>query len=259
MMVYGAVLWGILGALTGSFLNVCIYRLPRKESIVFPGSHCPACQHPIRFYDNIPVLSYLILKGKCRFCKQAISPRYPLVEILNTAFYLLLYYRFGWSWDTVIYSLFASSLLIISFIDLDHRIIPDEISLPGIIAGIAASFLLKGVSPLSSLSGVFLGGGILFLVAFGYEKLAHKEGMGGGDIKLIAMIGAFIGWQGIPFVVLVSSLIGAIIGISLMVIEKKDTKFAIPFGPFLSLGAMIYLFIGPELIVWYLSLGRGGG
>jgi leader peptidase (prepilin peptidase)/N-methyltransferase len=159
----------------------------------------------------------------------------------------------------VVYSLFVSSLLIISFIDLDHRIIPDEISLTGIIVGVAASFLLKGVSPLSSLAGVFLGGGILFLVAFGYEKVAHKEGMGGGDIKLIAMIGAFIGWKGIPFVILVSSLIGAIIGITFMIIEKKDTKFAIPFGPFLSLGAVIYLFVGPELITWYLALGRGGG
>lgn len=259
MMLYGYILSGILGAIIGSFLNVCIYRLPKKESIIFPGSQCPFCCKPIRLYDNIPIISYLILKGKCRFCRKAISLKYPLVETLNAVFYLLLFYKFGWSWDTLAYGLFISVLLIISFIDLEHRIIPDELSLPGIVVGFAASFLIKQLTPLSSLLGILLGGGFLFLVAAGYEKLMHKEGMGGGDIKLIAMIGAFVGWQGIPFIILASSLLGAIIGIVFMVVEKKDTQYAIPFGPFLSLAAVLYLYIGPELMRWYLALGRAGG
>ncbi len=255
----GYIIAGFLGAVIGSFLNVCIYRIPRSQSIVFPGSHCPNCGAPIAFYDNIPILSYLFLRGKCRHCHAPISPKYPLVEFSNTLLYVLLFYKFGWSYTTLAYVTFSSILIVISFIDLDHKIIPDRLSLPGIVVGFIASFFVKEVDPLQSILGIFIGGGFLFLVAFVYEKVAHKEGMGGGDIKLIAMIGAFLGWQGMPFVILSSSLIGALIGIIVIIVFKKDTKFAIPFGPFLSLGAILYLFMGPELVHWYLNLSRVGG
>ncbi len=150
-------------------------------------------------------------------------------------------------------------LVAISFIDLDFRIIPDRLSLSGVMLGVIASFFIKGITPLESLLGVVIGGGFLFLVAFLYEMIAHKEGMGGGDIKLLAMIGAFLGWQAIPFVILVSSFTGALIGILVIAIKKRDAKFAIPFGPFLSFAALLYLFVGPEMVHWYLSLGRAGG
>ncbi len=255
----GYLIAGFLGAVIGSFLNVCIYRIPRSQSIVFPGSHCPTCGKSIAFYDNIPILSYLLLRGKCRNCRAPISFRYPLVEALNAAFYLILFSKFGWAPDTWMYGFFVSALIVISFIDLDFRIIPDRLSLGGILLGFAASFLIRRVTPLQSLFGILLGGGFLFLVASLYEKIAHKEGMGGGDIKLLAMIGAFLGWQAIPFVILVSSFVGAFLGIIMIIILKKDAKFAIPFGPFLSFGAILYLFIGQEIVHWYLNLGRVGG
>jgi len=246
---------GGLGAVIGSFLNVCIYRIPRSMSIVFPGSQCPNCKASIPFYDNIPILSYLFLKGKCRFCHNPISLRYPIVEFINMFFYILLFYKFGASLATVVYCIFVSLLIVISFIDLDFRIIPDSLSISGIIMGFLSSFFLDGMTPIQSLLGILIGGGFLFAVAVIYEKVTHKEGMGGGDIKLIAMIGAFTGWHGIPFVILASSFVGAALGIIYIIVEKKDTKFAIPFGPFLSLGAVLYIFIGPEIIQWYLSIG----
>jgi len=250
---------GILGAIIGSFMNVCIYRMPRSLSIVFPGSHCPNCNASIRFYDNIPILSYVFLKGRCRHCHERISLRYPIVEAINTTFYLLIFCKYGWTLSTVAFCLFVSLLIVISFIDLDFRIIPDSLSLSGISLGILASLFIREITPIQSILGILSGGGFLFLIAFLYEKIMHKEGMGGGDIKLIAMIGAFIGWQGIPFVILSSSFIGALVGIVFIIVMKKDTKFAIPFGPFLSMGAILYLFFGPSLIHWYLAIGRVGG
>jgi len=254
----GYIASGFLGAVIGSFLNVCIYRLPRSMSIISPGSHCPHCGKPIVFYDNIPILSYLFLKGKCRNCNTLISFKYPLVEFLNTILYLLVFWKFGYAFSTLFFFSFCSALLIVTFVDLEFRIIPDSISLPGIIVGFIASFFSKWISPLDSLMGIFLGGGFLFLVAVFYEKVMKKEGMGGGDIKLLAMIGAFLGWKSIPFVILVSSFLGACVGMLVIFIRKKDTKYAIPFGPFLSLAAILYLFVGPPLIRWYLSLGKVG-
>lgn len=255
---YGFIVIGILGAVIGSFMNVCIYRLPRSLSVVSPGSRCPNCQTSIRFYDNIPIISYVFLKGRCRNCGAAISWRYPFVEGLNAFFYVLVYLKFGISFETLFGCVFISMLIIISFIDIDFRIIPDVLSFSGIIIGMLSALFVKTVTPLQSLLGILIGGGFLYGIAFFYEKITHKEGMGGGDIKLIAMIGAFTGWQGIPFVILSSSLVGAMTGILFIVVTKKDAKFAIPFGPFLSLGAVLYLFLGPQLIHWYLSLGRMG-
>lgn len=244
----------VFGAVIGSFLNVCIYRIPAGQSIVSPPSSCPDCGRRIRWYENIPILSYLFLLGRCAGCKKPISIRYPLVEALNGLLFVLIFYSFGFSWATPVYSLFVSMLVVITFIDLDHQIIPDMISLPGIGIGFACSFLIPWVGWLDSLLGIVLGGGLLLLIAMGYEYLAKREGMGGGDIKLLAMLGAFMGWKAIFPIVFIASLVGTLIGVPVMLLGKKDTKLALPFGPFLSFAAIIYLLWGDEIVTWYLNL-----
>lgn len=242
----------ILGSLVGSFLNVCISRLPKEESIIWPGSHCPYCKKPIRFYDNIPLVSYVLLMGKCRNCKKPISIQYPLIEGITALSSLFLFMKFGPSLSYLFYFAFVAALIVITVIDLYHQIIPDVISLPGIGVGLIASLILPQITFLNSLFGVLLGGGSLFLVATCYEWLFKREGMGGGDVKLLAMIGAFLGWKAVILTILLSSLIGSITGILIMVVKGKDFKYAIPFGPFLSLGAAISLFYGQNIINWYL-------
>lgn len=250
----------VLGAVVGSFLNVCIYRLPKNESIVFPPSRCPGCGKHIRWFDNIPIISYMLLAGRCRSCKTRISIRYPLVELLNALLTLFLFMRFGPTLAFLVLFLFCSAMVVITFIDLDHQIIPDIISLPGIVAGFIFSFFIPQLGWLNSLIGIVVGGGSLWLVAAGYELLTKKEGMGGGDIKLLAMMGAFFGWKAIPFIIFVSSLTGSVIGVTVMLIGKKDSKLAIPFGPFLASGAVLYIFFGRQLMHWYLSFsGFTGG
>ncbi len=246
----------IFGAIVGSFLNVCICRLPRGESIITPGSHCPHCQTPIRFYDNIPLVSYLLLGGKCRYCKGNISFQYPLVEGITALSSFFLFIRFGLSWSYLFYFIFVASLIVITGIDLFHQIIPDVISLPGIGFGLLASLIIPHLTFLNSLMGILLGGGSLFLVATLYQWLFKREGMGGGDVKLLAMIGAFLGWKAVILTILLSSLIGSISGVIIMVLKGKDFKYAIPFGPFLSLGAVISLFYGEKIITWYLFLNK---
>jgi len=241
----------ILGACIGSFLNVCICRIPESKSIVSPGSACPRCNTLIKFYDNIPIISYLFLLGKCRTCSEPISVRYPLVELLTGLLALATVIKLGISIDFFIYFIFISTLVVITFIDLDHQIIPDIISLPGIPIGLLSSLVIASLSFKDALIGALIGGGSLFLVAWGYHFLTSKEGMGGGDIKLLAMIGAFTGWSGVFFTIFIASAIGSLIGVVLMLFAKKNLKFAVPFGPFLSLGAIAYIFFGPELIFWY--------
>jgi len=242
------------GLCIGSFMNVCIYRLPAKKSIVFPGSACPDCGTSIRAYDNIPVLSYIWLKGRCRRCSSRIPLRYVTVEIMGGAFSVLAYLKFGFTWEALIYYGFVAALLIITFIDIDYQIIPDIISLPGIPLGFAASFAIPGVTYKASLVGILVGGGMLYLIAWGYHLITKKEGMGGGDIKLLGMIGAFIGWQGVLFTIFVASAVGTISGLLVMLHQKKGLKLAIPFGPFLSIGAIAYVFMGSALITWYFNL-----
>jgi leader peptidase (prepilin peptidase)/N-methyltransferase len=246
----------IFGGMIGSFLNVCIWRLPREESIVWPGSHCPHCQKPIKFYDNIPLISYFWLKRKCRYCKGPISIQYPLVEGVTALFSFLLFMRFGPSLSFLFYFAFVAALIVVTVIDLYHQIIPDGISLPGIGVGLLASLLIPEITFWNSLIGILLGGGSLFLVANLYQWLFKREGMGGGDVKLLAMIGAFLGWKAVILTILLSSLIGSVTGIFVMVLKGKDFKYAIPFGPFLSLGAVISLFYGESLIRWYIALNR---
>ena len=249
----------IFGAVVGSFLNVCICRLPQGESVVFPPSRCPGCGSRIAWYDNVPIISYLLLRGRCRSCRTAISPQYPLVEAINGFLTLFLFMRFGLSFAFAVLFLFCSALVVITFIDLEHQIIPDVISLPGIVAGFAFSFFIPQLGWKGSLIGILVGGGSLYLVATLYQLCTGKEGMGGGDIKLLAMMGAFFGWQAVPFIIFVSSLVGSVIGVSVMLIQKKDGKLAIPFGPFLAFGALLYIFFGRQVIHWYLNIGAGAG
>jgi leader peptidase (prepilin peptidase)/N-methyltransferase len=242
------------GLCIGSFLNVLIYRLPLGRSIVKPGSACPNCGARIRWYDNIPILSYLILRGKCRHCRSRISLRYPLVELVTGLLSLAIFLRYGVSWACLFYFIFVAALIAIIFIDFDHQIIPDVITYPGIIAGFISSLILPNITYRDSLIGIILGGGILYLIALGYLMLARREGMGGGDIKLLAMIGAFLGWQALPFTILSSAFLGSVVGIIAMLKTGKDTRMAIPFGPFLSIGAILYLFWGKAVTQWYLGL-----
>ena len=243
----------IFGICIGSFLNVCIFRLPEGKSIVHPPSSCPGCGAAIRLYDNIPVLSYFILRGRCRDCHTPIAFRYILVELLGGLMAVCVYFRFGPGMEGIIYYAFMAALLVITFIDIDHRIIPDVISLPGIPLGVAASFFMPSLSWADSLIGVLAGGGSLYAVAWGYVRITGKEGMGGGDIKLLAMIGAFIGWKGVLLTIFMGSAIGTLVGLAAMLAEKKNMKMRIPFGPFLALGAVISIFFGQELIGWYLT------
>ncbi len=250
----------ILGTTVGSFLNVCIARIPNQESVIHPRSHCPKCKAGIPFYCNIPLLSCLFLRGRCRSCSERISPRYFVVELLMGMLALALFERFGLSFSFFVGFLFVAALIVISFIDLDVRIVPDVISLPGIVIGLLFSvighyFLRDSLdvvpTPLGSLAGVLAGGGFLLAVAWIYEKFTGVEGMGGGDIKLLAMIGAFLGWPSIPLTLFFSSLGGSIIGVSIMLVKGVDRRYALPFAPFLCLGALVYLFFGREIIDFY--------
>ena len=239
----------IFGAVVGSFLNVCIYRLPAGRSIVSPGSTCPHCDTPIRWFDNVPIASFLILRGRCRSCGGRISPRYPLVELLAGLVPVLVAHRFGLTPASAAYVVFIWALIAITFIDLDHQIIPDRISIPGTILGLILGATILPVGWTGSLLGAVLGGGLFYLIA-----VASRGGMGGGDIKLIAMIGAFLGWQAVFLTILISALAGSAVGIYMMAVRGKGRKHPIPYGPFLVLGAVVYLFYGSEIIGWYLGI-----
>ena len=244
----------IFGLMIGSFVNVCIYRLPKKESVVFPASHCPLCKNPVQFYDNIPIISFLILRGKCRSCRGTISKQYPLVELIHAIGYLFLFYRFGLSVETVIYALFFSSLVVITFIDLAHQIIPDRITLPGIPLCLLLASTLLPLGPMQAVIGCLVGGGFFYLIAILSVVLLKKEGMGGGDIKLIAMVGALLGWEKVLLTIFFASLLGSVIGLSLILLRVVSRRDPIPFGPFLAVGAMTALFFGDDLLNRYFYL-----
>jgi len=252
-------LWAaLLGLLVGSFLNVCIYRIPKGLSVVAPRSHCPECRISIRWHDNIPLLNYLWLRGRCRSCHAPIPFRYPLVEAVTAVLSVLVYIKFGAGWAYVFYFfLLAAPLVAVTFIDLAHRIIPDVISLPGIAAGIAATLVLSGLpvpaALMKSLWGILAGGGVLFAISWTYEKIRGREGIGGGDVKLAAMLGAFFGWKGVFFILLLGSLLGSVTGLLLIAARRQGPQAAVPFGPFLAAGALLHLFTGNELVRWYLS------
>ncbi|MDX1774997.1 MAG: prepilin peptidase [Desulfobulbales bacterium] len=244
----------IFGAVVGSFLNVVILRLPAEgESIVFPASRCPKCLEPLHWHDNIPIISFVLLKKKCRNCSAPISWQYPLVELCMALLSVALFFKFGFTVALPIYFTFSAALLVVIVIDYYHKIIPDIISLPGIIIGFVCSFVNPVVTWQQSAIGLLIGGGVLYAIAAGYYLFTKREGMGGGDIKLLAMIGAFLGWQSLPFVVFGSSILGAAVGIGAMAKQKKGGKTMIPYGPFLSVAALLYMFYR-EIINYYLVL-----
>ena len=244
----------LFGLCIGSFLNVCIYRLPAAKSIMDPSrSVCPNCEQQIRYYDNIPIFSYLWLKGRCRHCSTRIPIRYAVVELMTGGFAVAVLLGFGLTLEGLVYFVFISSLLVITFIDIDHKIIPDVITLPGILIGLIFSFALPSVGFKDAIVGLLVGGGSLWLVAWVYYLLTRKDGMGGGDIKLLAMMGTIIGLKGVIFTIFMSSAVGTVVGITLMMIQGKNMKFAVPFGPFLSIGAITYIFFGNDIIRAYVN------
>lgn len=245
----------VFGSLIGSFLNVCIYRMPRGLSIVKPSSRCPSCSTPIKFYHNIPVISFMLLHGRCKYCNTKIPLRYPIVESLNALFYAAVIWRFGLDWHTPVLFAFCSAMIVITFIDLDFQIIPDTITLSGIPIGIVAGSLIlpdpfaRGtvVGLKDAVIGLISGGGLFYIIA-----VLSRGGMGGGDIKMMAMVGAFMGWKSIILTTFSGSLFGSVVGIFLMVFRGKGRKTKIPFGPFLAAGAIITLFYGQEILTVYL-------
>jgi leader peptidase (prepilin peptidase)/N-methyltransferase len=263
------------GAVIGSFLNVCVHRMPLDQSIVTPPSHCPHCNAHIRWTDNIPLVSYIMLRGKCRHCGAKITPRYFLVELLTAALFLLMWLKLTeWDHPTVhgiyllkgpIYWMVIAGLIVATFIDFEHYIIPNEITFGGLIIGLLLSVVYPPLmdadtvklSLLRSVLGAVVGGLSLLTVAVVGEMIFRKEAMGMGDVKLLAAIGAFFGWQSALFTILISSLLGGVVGLVLIVGRRKGWESRIPYGPYIAFGAMLWMFCGHEIINWYLSFVRG--
>lgn len=261
----GKIIVFIFGTILGSFLNVCIYRMPKNESVVWPRSHCPHCKKRIPGYNNIPIISYILLGGRCRFCKEKISLRYPVVELITALLLVALYARYKLSFDFFFYTVLLMGLIIATFVDITHRIIPDEVSVGGMIVGfILSSTRGLNLNPLSfsfkpmlnSLTGIIVGGGIIYLTGFIFDLVYFKllkrppiqgetESMGGGDIKLLAMIGAFVGWQRAALTFLIAPFLGLVIGL-INLIKRKD--HTIPYGPFLSMAALLALFWANDIL-----------
>lgn len=238
-----------IGILTGSFLNVCIYRIPKKQSISYPPSHCPKCDTKLKPLDLIPVLSYLFLKGKCRYCGEKISPRYPIVELFNALLYLLFYYKYGLSFMFIKYAFLSSFLIVVSFIDLELQIIPDRLIAFALIVGVVFNIIYEfKLSLLNGILGLIIGGGLFLLIA-----IVTRGAMGGGDIKLMGVLGFVLGWRYILMITLLSFIIGAFISIFLLAFKVKGRKDFIPFGPFISIAAFITMLYGNEILFWYFN------
>jgi len=254
-MYYGlnVVLIFILGLIVGSFSNVCIYRIPRNESIIYPASHCPKCRSKIKPVDNIPLLSYILLKGRCRNCKSKISIQYLIVEFLTGLIYLIVYLIYGLSIQTLIYIILSSALIIIAFIDLNEQVIPEVISLPGMVIGLILSFFVPYISFINSALGIVIGGGIILVIRLAGSLIFKKESMGIGDIELAAMIGAFLGWRYIIISLFLGFFLGALAGIILIMSKIKSREDVVPFGPFIVLGSFITLLWGEKIITWYIG------
>ena len=243
----------ILGLAVGSFLNVCIHRLPRGESLALPPSRCPACEYRLRWFDNIPVVSYALLAGRCRKCRTAISIRYPLVELATMALFVIHGEVFGWSALLVPRLLFACAMVVLFAIDLEHHLLPNVITLPAIAIGLISSAVLPpGI--VDALIGVILGGGVLWLIGEAYFRYSGQEGMGGGDVKMLAMIGAFLGWKLVLVTLVLSSVAGSLIGLFVILIKRGGMKYALPYGTFLALGALVASLAGDQIVNWYVSL-----
>ena len=240
------------GLAVGSFLNVCIHRLPRGESIVSPPSRCPACGRRLRWFENVPVLSWLALRGRCRTCRAAISPAYPLVEVVTALVFALQYRQLGWQPLLAVRLPFAASMIVLGAIDLRHRVLPDVITLPGLAAGVACS-LWWPPGWQASVIGAVAGWAILWTVGEAYFRMRGREGMGMGDVKMLAMVGAFLGWRHMLVTLLIASLSGSLVGGAMALASRENLKYALPFGSFLAFGALLSTHVAQPLIHWYLE------
>lgn len=243
----------LIGACLGSFANVIIYRMPQDESLM-GRSHCKKCKSKIRWYQNIPLFSYFFLKGKCAFCGEKFSIRYPIVEFLVAVLFAVVIYFYGTTWTTLELLIFVFGLVTSAFIDLDNMILPDEFTLGGLMLGLIGAALNPERSFYEAFMGALFGGGILWIVAYVYYVLTGREGLGGGDIKLLAWVGALLGWKSIPFVILTASITGSIIGLVVSRRSGDGLKTMIPFGPFLVFGALLYIFGLKSVGLWYVDL-----
>jgi len=249
------VLAGLFGLVIGSFLNVCIYRLPRDQSIAWPASRCTTCGRELSWYENVPVVSYLALRARCRTCGERISPMYPIIEIVTAGVFVGALAWYGATPLFAVRLIFACAMLVLFVIDLQHQILPNEITLPGIVAGLAASvFLEPGFT--DAIIGAVAGAGVLWLIAWTYERLRHQEGLGFGDVKMLAMIGAFLGWRSMLLTLVIASFLGSIVGVSLIAAGRGDLGSRLPFGTFLALAAIVSALVGPEIIAWYAGFYR---
>lgn len=254
MQYYQPIVVILFGLIFGSFLNVLIYRLPRRIQFAKGRSACPGCGAIIKWYQNIPLLSFLMLRGKCASCGARISFVYPLVELLNGLAYSYFFQTYGWSLHFGVFSFLASALIVIFFIDLEHQIIPDLITLPGMIIGLAVALVPGGIGIVPALIGLAVGGGSLYLIALLGDWLFKKESMGGGDIKMAAMLGAFLGWQKVLFIFMASAVIGLIVSLALMAVSAKLRKTRlVPFGPFIAVAAITAVVWGDQLIAYYVD------
>ena len=244
----------VFGLVWGSFTNVVIHRLPLGESIVSPRSRCPGCRNLVASYDNIPVLSFIVLRGRCRRCEARISLRYPAIELALGAASLLSFLRHGPSLEYVVEFAFVTAMVALIFIDFDHQILPDPITLSGLALGLALAWPLKAITVVDALAGVALGGGLLFAVSELYFRVKKVEGMGFGDVKMMAMVGAFLGWRGVLLTLFLGSFTGSIVGLVVIGLSGGDMKTKLPFGTFLGMGAIATVYVGPPIITWYSAL-----
>jgi leader peptidase (prepilin peptidase)/N-methyltransferase len=249
----GLVALAWLGLAVGSFLNVCIHRVPRRASIVRPRSRCPHCDYELRWYDNIPIVSYAMLGGRCRRCRERIGLRYPAVELITLGVFVLHYLVFGLSALLAVRLLFACALIALFAIDLEHKLLPDAITLPGVAAGLIFSLVLPpGV--VNALIGALVGGGVLWLIGEAYYRFSGQEGMGGGDVKMLAMVGAFLGWKLVIVTLFLSSILGSLIGMAVIATRRGGMKYALPYGTFIALGALVASLYGDQIVDWYVGL-----
>jgi leader peptidase (prepilin peptidase)/N-methyltransferase len=242
----------LLGLMLGSFMNVCIYRLPRGLSPVRPRSGCPNCGHMLAWYENVPVVSYLVLRGRCRKCRVAISPMYPIIEAITGAVFLAAYLWYGPSALLIVRLAFAWAMIALFVIDYQHQILPNVITIPGIVIGILSN-ILAGPGWIASIIGAAVGAGSLYAIAEIYYRVRHEEGLGMGDVKMLGMIGAFLGWKLVLLTLVISSFLGSIIGVFVLVSRKESLKYAMPFGTFLAVGALVASVVGDAILDWYLG------